>query len=197
MMMKDPSLIFESIVHQLMLEEPAPSHEALVRWQKRYPEWRDSLAEYFADWAMDRELPAPGADPEFDEAATVEKGVKYAMDILRREEGFVPKTSVEKLKPLDQLVLAVVFVSRGSGHPITILEKVSEMSGKRVLLGSILGSLDRLERKGLVESRPANPETESEKEHSRYFMATLAGERALAYAKATSETIAGLLGDLA
>ena len=38
---------------------------------------------------------------------------------------------------------------------------------------------------------------ESEKEHFRYFMATLAGERALAYAKATSETIAGLLGDLA
>ena len=38
---------------------------------------------------------------------------------------------------------------------------------------------------------------ESEKEHFRYFMATLAGERALAHAKATSETIAGLLGDLA
>ena len=91
----------------------------------------------------------------------------------------------------------MVFVFRGSGHAITILEKVSEMSGKRVLLGSILGSLDRLERKGLVESRPANPEMESEKEHFRYFMATLAGERALAYAKATSETIAGLLGDLA
>jgi len=133
----------------------------------------------------------------FDEAATVEKGVKYAMDILRREEDFVPKTSVEKLKPLDQLVLAVAFVFRGSGHAITILEKVSEMSGKRVLLGSILGSLDMLERKGLIESRPANPETESERKDFHYFMATMAGERALADAKATSETIAGLLGDLA
>jgi hypothetical protein len=194
MTMKD--LSFEAVVHQLMLEELAPSHEALVRWQKRYPKWRDSLAEYFADWTMDRELPEPGPDPEIDEAATVEKGVKYAMDILRREEGFVPKTSVEKLKPFDQLVLAAVFLLRGSGHVVAITERVSEMSGKRAFLASIFGSLSVLERKGLVESRPANPETESEKKDPRYFMATMAGERALAYAKATSQTIAGLLEDL-
>ena len=51
----------------------------------------------------------------------------------------------------------------------------------------------------ISEGGDPNPgaEMESEKEHFRYFMATLAGERALAHAKATSETIAGLLGDLA
>jgi hypothetical protein len=192
-MMKHPSSIFEAIVHQLMLEEPAPSHEALVRWQKRYPEWRDSLAEYFADWTMDRELSATDADPEIDEKPIIDKGVKHAMDILRQEKGFVPKTSVEKLKPFDQLVLAAVFRFRGSGDDITILKKVSELSGEDVFISE---SLNRLERKGLIESRPANPETESENKDRRYFMATMAGERALAYAKATSQTIAGLLEDM-
>ena len=192
-MMKHPSSIFEAIVHQLMLEEPAPSHEALVRWQKRYPEWRDSLAEYFADWTMDRELSATDADPDIDKKPIIDKGVKHAMDILRQEKGFVPKTSVEKLKPFDQLVLAAVFRFRGSGDDITILKKVTELSGEDVFISE---SLNRLERKGLIESRPANPETESEKKDRRYFMATMAGERALAYAKATSQTIAGLLEDM-
>ena len=93
----------------------------------------------------------------------------------------------------DQLVLAAVFRFRGSGDDITILKKVTELSGEDVFISE---SLNRLERKGLIESRPANPETESEKKDRRYFMATMAGERALAYAKATSQTIAGLLEDM-
>jgi len=40
------------------------------------------------------------------------------------------------------------------------------------------------------------PASSSKKKDRRYFMATMAGERALAYAKATSQTIAGLLEDM-
>ena len=90
-----------------------------------------------------------------------------------------------------------MFLLRGSGRAANITDKVSEMSGKEVLLASTFMSLDRLERKGLVESRPANPETEPEHTGRRYFMATMAGERALAYARATSRTVDGLLGGLA
>ena len=194
-MLEHPS--FEAIVHELMLEETTPSYEALVRWQQRYPKYRDSLAEYFADWAMDRELPPPEVEAEIDENALVQKGVDYAMDMLRRQDGFIPKTSVETLKPFDQLVLAAVFLLRGSGRAANITDKVCEMSGKEVLLASTFMSLDRLERKGLVESRCANPETEPEHTGRRYFMATMAGERALAYARATSRIVDGLLGGLA
>ena len=90
-----------------------------------------------------------------------------------------------------------MFLLRGSGRAANITDKVSEMSGKEVLLASTFMSLDRLERKGLVESRRANPETEPELKGRRYFMATMAGERALAYARATSRTVDGLLGGLA
>jgi PadR family transcriptional regulator, regulatory protein PadR len=188
---------FETIVHELMLEEPTPSYEALVRWQQRYPKYRDSLAEYFADWAMDRELPPPEEEAEIDEDMLVQKGVDYAMDTLRRQDGFIAKTSVEKLKPFDQLVLAAVSLLRGAGDDVNITDKVSEMYGKEVLLAFTFGSLERLERKGLVESRDANPETEPENEGGRYFVVTMAGERALAYARATSRTVDGFLGGLA
>ena|SRR5438132_8020033 len=190
-------LSFEAIVHALMLEEPTPSYEALARWQKRYPKYRDSLAEYFADWAMDLELPPPGPEAEIDEDALVQKGVDYAMDLLRREDGFIPKTSVEKLSPFNQIVLAAVFLLRGSGGLSEITDKVSEMSGKRIVLGSTIGSLGKLEKKGLVESRYANPETEPEHNDKRYFLVTMAGERALAYARANSPAVDGFLSGLA
>jgi predicted transcriptional regulator len=186
-MSKHPS--FEAILHELMLEEPEPSHEALTRWQKRYPKYRVALAEYFADWAIDRELPPPGPDAEIDEDSLVKKGVDYAMDLLRRQEGFIPKTSVEKLSPFSQLILAAVWALRGSGGISEIVEKVREISGKKVVLGTTVGTLSRLERKGLVESRQDNDKP--------YFVVTMAGERALAYARATSPAVDGFLGGLA
>ena len=61
-----------------------------------------------------------------------------------------------------------MFLLRGSGRAANITDKVSEMSGKEVLLASTFMSLDRLERKGLVESRRANPETEPELKGRRF-----------------------------
>ena len=90
-----------------------------------------------------------------------------------------------------------MFLLRGSGRAANITDKVSEMSGKEVLLGSTFMSLDRLERKGLVESRYANPETEPEHNDKRYFLVTMAGERALAYARANSPAVDGFLSGLA
>jgi PadR family transcriptional regulator PadR len=189
---------FQAIVHEVMLEEPTPSYEALVRWQLRYPKYRDSLAEYFADWAMDCELPSSeteaGTEAEIDEVALVEKGVDYAMDMLRRQDGFIPKDSVAKLAPIDQLVLAAVVLLRDSARTITIVHKVSEINGKQASLGAMYTSLDRLERKGLIESRSANPETEPKLKGRPFFVATMAGERALAYARATSRAEDGFLG---
>jgi hypothetical protein len=80
-----------------------------------------------------------------------------------------------------------------------ITRMVGKMSGRRVLLASIFQSLRRLEHWKLVETRYANPETEPQNEGRQYFLATMAGERALAYAKATATEGAveeGFLGDL-
>ena len=186
-MSKHPS--FEAILHELMIEEPEPTYEALVRWQERYPRYREALAEYFADWAIDRELPPPGPDTEIDEDALIRKGAAYAMDLLRKQDRFIPKTTVEKLSPFNQLVLAAVWALRGAGGISEISEKVSEISGKKVVLGTTIGALGRLERKALVESRQDNDK--------QYFVVTMAGERALAYARATSPEVDGFLKGLA
>jgi hypothetical protein len=175
---------FELVTHLLLLEEPTPSGDALRRWQDRYPQYRDSLAEFFATWVR-QETPQHPA-PEIDEDALVEKGVAYAMEAFRRQGRVIPKDSVVRLQPFDQLVMAAVVQLHGAGHMARITRTVSEMSGRRVMLASTYQSLRRLEHWKLVETRYANPETEPQNEGRQYFLATMAGERALADAKATA-----------
>lgn len=82
---------------------------------------------------------------------------------------------------------------RGAGYSVNINDKVSEKSGKRVLLGSTFGSLGRLEQRGLITARIADPQTEPEQKGRRYFAVTLAGEQALAEARVVSPIVAALL----
>ena len=49
--MTDP-ITFEDVLDELMLEEPKPDYEALVRWQERYPKYRKELADFFATWSV-------------------------------------------------------------------------------------------------------------------------------------------------
>jgi hypothetical protein len=58
-------------------------------------------------------------------------------------------------------------------------------------------SLERLEMKGLVSARYADPEFEPEADSRRYFTVTLSGERALAHARETSTVVARFLPDFA
>src|SRR5437016_11755091 len=60
---------------------------------------------------------------------------------------------VESLAPLDQLVLTAIYLLHGEGYSVNITEKISDMSGARVLLGATFMSLSRLESLGLVSSR--------------------------------------------
>ena len=179
----------------LLLEEPAPTDEALARWSERYPQYRENLAEFFAAWAMQETETGP--EPDTDEDRIVQQSVNHAMDILRRQGRLTPAEAVQLLKPYDQLVLTAVWMLGGRGYAVTIAEKVSEMQGKRALLGSIHISLDRLERRALVLSRKADPVSEPEHEHRRYFTVTMAGARALAHAKQTSAELARFLPDFA
>ena len=185
--MKD-HITFDEILDQLMLEESTPSYEALLRWQERYPKFRDSLAEYFAIWAIQSE--PIDDEPEIDEDPIVEKCVAYAMNILREQGRIIPKDHVGVVNAFDQSALAALYVMRG-GDAVDIAEKISEVSGSEAALGAVLMSLSRLEEQGLIESWKAGGESR------KHFNITIAGERALAYAKETSRVVEGLLGDLA
>jgi hypothetical protein len=187
---------FDDVLTILMLEEHAPTDEALARWSERYPEHREDLADFFAVWAEQENSTEP--EPDTDEDAIVEKSVKYAMSILERQGRLAPVQPVQSLSPFEQLVLTAVWVLGGRGYPVTIALKVGEMQGKdAALLGSIMVSLQTLQQKGLVLARPADPVTEPENQTRNYYTVTMAGTRALAHAKETSTVVARFLPDLA
>jgi hypothetical protein len=187
---------FDDVLNMLLLEEPGPTDEALARWSERYPQYREDLGGFFATWAMTENQTAP--EPDTDEDRIVEQSVKHAMSILERQGRLAPvETAPKSLAPYDDLVLTAAYLLGGRGYPAAITEKVAEMSGNRALLGSIFGSLNRLEDQGLVLSRPANPETEPENTARRYYAVTMAGARALAHAREVSAVVARFLPDFA
>src|SRR2546426_1952159 len=187
-------LSFDDLLDEMMLEEPKPSYEALVRWCERYPQYRDELAGFFATWAIQSDMPQT---VEIDEERLVEKGVNHAMEILRRQGRLIPNDEIASLDPFEELVLTAVYLLHGEGSGIKITEKVGEMLGREVLLGSIRVALARLEKRDLISSCRTDPETEPEGKRRQYFSITLAGEHALAHAKEASQRLTGLLGDLA
>jgi hypothetical protein len=73
----------EDILDALLSEESEPSYEALVRWSERYPEHSEALADFFAAWATQAELPQK---MEVDEERLASLAVSHALDILHRRD---------------------------------------------------------------------------------------------------------------
>ena len=191
-------ITFEDVLDELMLEEPKPDYEALVRWQNRYPQYRDQLADFFATWGVQKYLAESGvSEPDIDEEKLVKRGVEHAMEILRRQGRIIEKTEVATLEPFDQLVLTAVYLFFGDAYVVNVTKRISEMFDQEVLLADTFESLDRLEQRDLILGRDADPEAEPGGKTRRYFTVTLAGERALATAKATSTVVAKALEDFA
>jgi hypothetical protein len=184
--MTDQELSFEEILDELMLEEPAPTYEALQRWQALYPKYRFSLARFFATWAIQRDMPS---ELQVNEERITGECVMQATEIARQQGRLVPPDHIEVVQQFDQGMLAAIYVLHGQGDAADIADKVTEMSGNKVSLGAALMSLTRLEEKGLITSWKAD--------RQKCFTITIVGERALAYAKETSRVVSGLLGDMA
>jgi hypothetical protein len=72
----------EDILDLILSEEQEPSHEALLRWCKRFPEHADALTRFFATWAAQKE--AVG-EPDIDEARIGNLLVSHALDIIHRQ----------------------------------------------------------------------------------------------------------------
>ena len=190
--MTDSKLSIDEVLDLVMLEEDEPSQAALLRWVERYPDYQAALTDFFATWTM-QELHAKYAEPtKIDEEKLIQRGVDYAMEILRKQGRVVPAGTVESLSPFDQMVLAAAHALQGQGWAVNITEEVSKMRGTQVLLGSTFASLDSLEERGLVLAR-----REKENPKRRYYTMTVVGDNSLAYAKAHSKVIADFLGDFA
>ena len=191
-------ITFEDVLDELMLEEPKPDYAALVRWRERYPRYRKELAEFFATWSVQEHLEKFAPEVPIDEEKLVDKGVAYGMEILRRQGRILERREAEApLDPFDQIILTAIYLLHGDAHVVNVTERASRMLGREVLLGSTFASLGRLQQRYLIIGMYGNPETEPGGKMRRYSIITVAGERALAMAKATIPAVAKALEDFA
>jgi PadR family transcriptional regulator PadR len=89
-------------------------------------------------------------------------------------------TKQSSLGQFEQLVLTAILAQGDNAYGVTIAQAVEEMSQpKRVALGPVYVTLDRLEEKGLVESWLSEPTRERGGRSKRHYRLRKAGEKAL------------------
>ena len=83
------------------------------------------------------------------------------------------------LGPHEQVVLLAILRIGEAAYGMTIRREVEQRSGRKLSIGSVYTTLERLERKGYVRSRLGEPTTERGGRAKRYYRITAKGERAL------------------
>ena len=79
------------------------------------------------------------------------------------------------LGELEQMVLWAVLRLDGDGYGTTILEALTGRVDRRVTPGALYATLDRLEEKGMIQSRLADPEAGRGGRRKRYLTVTAEG----------------------
>jgi PadR family transcriptional regulator PadR len=99
-------------------------------------------------------------------------------------------TSSTSLGQFEQLVLTSILTLGENAYGVTIHTKVEELAKpRRVSLGPVYVTLDRLEDKGLIVSRLSDPTPERGGRSKRCYRLENAGERALHESALTSKRI--------
>jgi DNA-binding PadR family transcriptional regulator len=91
------------------------------------------------------------------------------------------------LGEFEHLVLLAVLRLADDAYGVPIQRELEERAGRRVTVGALYATLDRLEAKRLLESWFADPTPQRGGRSKRYFRVTAAGEAALIEAKAAQD----------
>jgi DNA-binding PadR family transcriptional regulator len=84
------------------------------------------------------------------------------------------------LGQFEQIVLTAILTLKDNAYGVTIHAKVEDLSRpKRVALGAVYATLDRLEDKGLIASWLSDPTPERGGRSKRHYRLEKSGERAL------------------
>lgn len=90
----------------------------------------------------------------------------------------------------EQLVLTAILVLGDDAYGVTILAKVEELARpKKVSLGAVYVTLDRLEDKGLISSKLSKPTPERGGRSKRCYRMEAAGEAALQESAITAKRV--------
>ena len=102
------------------------------------------------------------------------------LDIQSYFSYIVKQMPQDSLGQFEQLVLTAVIRLGNNAYGVTIHDKVSQMSApRRVSLGSVYVTLDRLEDKGYISSKLSDPTPERGGRSKRCYVIQAAGEQAL------------------
>jgi len=88
------------------------------------------------------------------------------------------------LGELEQMVLWAVLHGGGDGYGATIHKDLAQRVDRRVTPGAVYATLDRLELKGMIVSRLADPDPRRGGRRKRYLTVTAEGRAALARTRA-------------
>jgi DNA-binding PadR family transcriptional regulator len=83
------------------------------------------------------------------------------------------------LGEFEMLVLLAVLRLKGDAYGVTILREIEERAGRVVARGALYVTLDRLEQKGYLRSRLADPSPERGGRAKRFYRVERAGIAAL------------------
>jgi PadR family transcriptional regulator, regulatory protein PadR len=90
----------------------------------------------------------------------------------------------------EQLVLAAILALRDRAYGVSIHQKVSELSEpKKVSLGAVYVTLDRIEDKGFVRSWLTDPTPERGGRAKRFYQVEALGEKVLEESAVTAKRI--------
>lgn len=87
------------------------------------------------------------------------------------------------LGEFEQLVILALLRLGNEGYGMTVRRELEHTTGRKVTIGSVYGTLERLEEKGFVSSWHGDPDPVRGGRARRYFQVEAAGERALAHTR--------------
>jgi DNA-binding PadR family transcriptional regulator len=93
------------------------------------------------------------------------------------------------LGEFEQIVLLAVVRLADNAYGVPIRLDIERRTGRRVTVGALYGTLDRLEAKGLVHSWFADPTPQRGGRAKRYFKVQPQGLRALAESKSALDSM--------
>ncbi|MGE0352015.1 MAG: PadR family transcriptional regulator [Gemmatimonadales bacterium] len=83
------------------------------------------------------------------------------------------------LGEFEQLVLLALLQLGGEAYGVRVRQDLERRAGRRVSLGTVYTTLNRLEAKGLIRSRIGDPTPERGGRRKKHYVVVSAGRRAL------------------
>jgi DNA-binding PadR family transcriptional regulator len=101
----------------------------------------------------------------------------------------------ETVGHFEQLLLTSIMMLGGETYGVPIYDKICELAEKRVNMGSMYLTLDRMEEKGLLSSWYSDPAKEPRGRPKRFYRLETAGLNALQESLETAKRLSEIFDD--